>query len=86
MIRVDCSVEPALKIKTQPHHTFLIRLALTTILPLIDQNTYPFEEFDPSYFQTPHTLKNNGLVSQISSSASLSQLVLLTFPISVFSG
>ena len=81
MIRVDRSVKPALKIKTQPHQTFLIRLALTTMLPLIDQNTYPFEKFDPSYFQTPHTLKNNGLVSQ-----SLSQLVLLTFPISVFSG
>ena len=86
MMRNNRSMEPVLKIKIQSYHTFLIHFALATILPLIDQNTNPFEEFDSSYFQTPHALKNNGLVSQISSSASLSQLVLLTFPISVFSG
>ena len=47
MMRGNRSVEPTLKIKTQSHHTFLIRLALTTILLLIDQSTYPFEEFPP---------------------------------------
>ena len=53
MMRRNRSMESALMIKIQPHHTFLIRLALATMLPLIDQSAYPFEEFDPSYFQTP---------------------------------
>ena len=83
MMYGDRSMESVLKIKTQPHHTFLIRLALTTILPPIDQNTYPFEEFVPSYFQTSQILKNNGFVPQINNNASLNQLGLPTFPISI---
>ena len=54
MMRSDRFVEPALKIKTQPRHAFFIRCAMTMILPLIDQIKCPFEEFDPSYFQTCH--------------------------------